>query len=98
MAILKKEIESVHVLGQSMPILADGARPLAIVDLSTIQRLASLLPKANFDEIKRTIIHTLREKESLDDLTTFMEEEVAFHKSINIITQYKPDTTEDIVV
>jgi hypothetical protein len=64
--------------------------PKAIVDLNTIQRLARLLPEAHFRTIRRDLVSRLEGSDNLTDMLYIMEEELAFHKSVNIITTYKP--------
>ena len=67
---------------------------LAIVHLSTIQRLAAMLPKVKFADIQENMIHTLASTNTLEEYVVVLENELAFHKSINLITEYKPEAPE----
>ncbi len=63
----------------------------AVVDLGTIQRLAKLLPTANFTEIKNELITQISGARNLEQMLQVISEELAFHTSVNIITEYKPE-------
>lgn len=62
---------------------------LAIVDLETIKRLASNLPKVPFETLKQEIIEKLIGSENLEDVVFHMENELKFHKSINMIQNFQ---------
>lgn len=77
----------------------ESTQQLAIVNLSVIQRLAKLLPKANFNDIRAEVIFNMRKidedsETSLAQLIQLMEDEVAFHRSVNLIAEYNKSVEE----
>lgn len=77
---------------QAVVLVPKFGGKLAIVDLNTIKRLAAMLPKANLDEIRSDLIHKLRLCSTLDEHLQVIEEELAFHRSVNMITEYEEPT------
>ena len=76
---------------QEVPMLVPNFNTvLALVDLGVIQRLAALLPKANFATIRQELAEGVANAKDLDHMLQIIEEELAFHKSVNIITTYDP--------
>lgn len=67
----------------------ESDRPLAVVDLSVLKRLAGLLPQAEFHQIKQETIDTIFATRNLEELVAVMEDEIAFHNSVNLITEVK---------
>lgn len=67
---------------------------MAVVDLKTIKRLAALLPRASFNQIKNNMIDVIRDTENLEQFVSVLEEELAFHMSINLITEYEEPTLD----
>lgn len=74
-----KEVEALNLTPQS-----DNG--LAIVDFTVLRRLTDLLPKANLFDIKQAFIDKIREKTTLNEFVLLLEEEMAFHKTVNLIT------------
>jgi hypothetical protein len=70
-----------------VPTLNHGR--LAVVDLATIQRLAMLLPKANLEQIKVALVIPINRADNMEAFVSILEEELAFHKSVNMIVEYK---------
>lgn len=68
---------------------------LAVVDLGVIQRLASFLPEAHFGTIRRDLVAQIERADNLPAMLDIIEDELAFHKSINLITEYKPGSEPD---
>jgi uncharacterized protein (DUF1015 family) len=60
-------------------------RVAAIVDYQTLQRLTELLQRVDLSEVKEGLIHRVRHATNLPDLLKMLEDEVAFHKTVNII-------------
>jgi len=72
---------------------------LAIVNLSVIQRLANLLPKADYPTIRADMLYALEFRtHKLEDMITLFEEELAFHKTVNVITTIGKEDIEPIPV
>lgn len=59
---------------------------LAIVNLSVIQRLARLLPSANFRDISLSMVLAIEKTESMKEYVALLEDELAFHTTVNLIT------------
>ncbi len=78
----------VDVDGQQVLVLTpDYQRPLAIVDLAVIKRLASYLPKADIFDIRSAFIDKLNNTYSIKEYVDVIAEELAFHKSVNLIDE-----------
>ena len=83
-----EESKFVDVDGQQVLVLTpDYQRPSAIVDLAVIKRLASYLPKANVREIIDTFKSNLENAYNIEAYVQMLEEELAFHKSVNLINE-----------
>jgi hypothetical protein len=70
---------------------------LAIVHLATIKRLATYLPQVHISEIKDEMREHISHCRNLEEYVQLLENELAFHKSINLITSYTPDERPDVV-
>ena len=81
---------------QAVLLVPEIEGQLAIVHLATIQRLARLLPSMPFSDIRESMIHTIANTVTLEDFCEVLQSELAFHKSINLITEYKPDERTDV--
>lgn len=69
---------------------------LAIVHLATIQRLASMLPRVSLEDIRRDMRDRIMGAQTLEEYVATLEGELAFHKSINLITEYKPEEVKNL--
>jgi hypothetical protein len=71
-------------------------RTKAIVDLDVIKRLAALLPKANVGIIMRTFASEIETASyanpTMEMFTNMLQEELAFHTSVNLIKEYDSNT------
>lgn len=83
------QIPTVTVNGQEVPnfVPANDVQA-AIVPLVVLQKLASLLPSANLDEIKRDMRAQISQAEDIQQYVDALETEVNFHKTINLIAMY----------
>lgn len=88
-----KNYEEIHVSEEQTAIAMVPALEgqMAIVYLDTIKRLASYLPKANWTEIRDSIISKFHDAIGLEALLEIMEEELKFHKSVNMINEFEPE-------
>lgn len=64
---------------------------LALVSLSVLKRLTTLLPKANYSTIKERVIEDISQTQSIGELVTVMATELAFQQTVNLITTYKAE-------
>jgi len=66
---------------------------LAIVYLETLQRLAKNLSTTNFRAVKSAMLDMIRECDTLEQMCAVMENELKFHKTVNLINTI---TKEDV--
>lgn len=92
----KEENKFVDVNGHPVRDLTpDMNRPLALVDLDVLIRLASNLKRTNAYKIKSNLLSDIRNvdtngddsKEALQTLVWICSEFVAFHKTVNLIQE-----------
>ncbi len=80
---------------QAISFVPEDSKDLGIVHISTIKRLAALLPKANPKEIVGELIDRLsgmRDPSScLAEAIAECNEFTAFHETVNLIREYKPE-------
>lgn len=69
---------------------------LAIVNLSVLQRLTALLPKASIHTIKDRICSDIIYCSNIDAIITVLEAELAFQTSVNQIRLYSPNAVTAI--
>lgn len=62
----------------------------AIVDLDVIKRLAKMLPLEHFGNVRRDLVTQIEGSNNLPEMLDIIESELAFHKSVNMITEYTP--------
>ena len=80
----------------------EDSTELAIVPLNTLQRLAELLPTAHPKKIINDFISNLdgiccsNSDYLLKDAITAAEDFVSFHRTVNLIAEYKPEPLPDI--
>jgi hypothetical protein len=80
----------------------ESTQQLAIVNLSVIKRLTALLPLASpqdiigsFQDKLEDLQKTYPSRTMLEDFINLMEDEVAFHRSVNLIATYdQPEAKE----
>ena len=66
---------------------------LAIVYLETLQRLTKNLSTTNFRAVKSAMLDMIRECNTLEQMCAVMENELKFHKTVNLINTI---TKEDV--
>jgi len=67
----------------------DNNTQAAIVSLNVIRRLASLLPSGAFREIKQRMMADIDDSDSIADYVKLLEDEVDFHRTVNLLTAYQ---------
>ena len=91
---MNENVKFVDVDGQQVALMTpDYDRPLAIVDMNVLKKLANLLPKANAKDIIDELKYTLDGVYKLETAVQVAEEFVAFHKTVNLISEYKMEPT-----
>ena len=72
---------------QVLNLTPDFNRPLALVDLTVLNKLTELLPKADFGNIRHSFRTEIMRTENLEQLVQAAEDFIAFHKSVNLIRE-----------
>jgi hypothetical protein len=79
---------------QDVVNLAPGLEgELAIVYLETLRRLTKNLSATNFRAVKAAMLDMIRECGALEEMCAVMENELKFHKTVNLINTI---TKEDV--
>ena len=66
-------------------------RTAAVVDLLTLKRITAMLAVADLNSIKRSLKMRIdNECFELVQLVEVLKDEVAFHETVNLITEYSP--------
>ena len=94
---MKNELITIGNGKTAINFVLEQSNKLAVVDLNVLKRLADLLPKADLFTIKIGLKKELNDVTSIQGYITLLENEVNFHKSVNLITAY-PSTDEIKVV
>ena len=72
---------------QVIDLTPDYNRPLALVDLTVLNKLTSLLPKNNFSNIRHNFREQLMNTNNLEELVQASEDFIAFHRTVNLIRE-----------
>jgi hypothetical protein len=77
---------------QTVTSLAPGLEgELAIVFLDTLKRLTKNLSTTNFMAIRNAMLDMIRECNTLEEMCAVMENELKFHKTVNLINTITKD-------
>lgn len=66
----------------------------ALVDFNVLKRLTRHLPQVNLEELQDEMVDKVRATRSLKDMVDVMSDEVAFHKTVNLIDVIDPTLLE----
>ena len=72
---------------QVMDLTPDYNRPLALVDITVLNKLTELLPKADFGQIRHSFREQIMTNTNLEQLVQTCEDFVSFHRSVNLIRE-----------
>ena len=72
---------------QVIDLTPDFNRPLALVDLTVLNKLTQMLPKNNFSNIRHDFREQIMNTSKLEDLVQACEDFTAFHRSVNLIRE-----------
>ena len=72
---------------QVMDLTPDFNRPLALVDITVLNKLTELLPKADFGQIRHSFREQIMTSTNLEQLVQTCEDFVSFHRSVNLIRE-----------
>lgn len=70
---------------KALNLLPDFNGQAVIVPLSMVKRLASMLPTARLDVVVESLVSKVREEQNLVGYVEVLEEEVAFHRTVNLL-------------
>ena len=72
---------------QVIDLTPDYNRPLALVDITVLNKLTELLPKADFGQIRHSFREQIMTNTNLEQLVQTCEDFVSFHRSVNLIRE-----------
>ena len=72
---------------QVIDLTPDYNRPLALVDLTVLNKLTQLLPKGDFSSIRHNFREQIMNTNNLEELVQASEDFIAFHRSVNLIRE-----------
>tara|TARA_R110000824_G_scaffold401583_1_gene612995 strand:- start:72 stop:446 length:375 start_codon:yes stop_codon:yes gene_type:complete len=72
---------------QVIDLSPDYNRPLALVDLTVLNKLTDLLPKGDFSSIRHGLRGQIMDTNNLEELVKVAEDFVTFHNSVNLIRE-----------
>ena len=72
---------------QVIDLTPDYNRPLALVDITVLNKLTELLPKADFGQIRHSFREQIMTSTNLEQLVQTCEDLVSFHRSVNLIRE-----------
>lgn len=83
-----QETKCINIDGnQVIDLTPDYNRPLALVDLTVLNKLTDLLPKGNFTSIRHSLREQIMNTDNLQELVKVAEDFVTFHNSVNLIRE-----------
>jgi len=72
---------------QVLDVTPDYNRPLALVDLTVLNKLTLLLQKDTFSNIRHNFRENIMQTENLAELVQASEDFIAFHRTVNLIRE-----------
>ena len=72
---------------QVLDVTPDHNRPLALVDLTVLNKLTKLLQKQDFGTIRHNHRDNIMHAENLEQLVEISEDFIAFHRTVNLIRE-----------
>jgi hypothetical protein len=72
---------------QVIDLTPDYNRPLALVDITVLNKLTELLPKGDFSSIRHNFREQIMNTSNLEQLVQASEDFIAFHKTVNLIRE-----------
>jgi len=83
-----QETKCINIDGnQVIDLTPDYNRPLALVDLTVLNKLTDLLPKGDFSSIRHGLRGQMMNTNNLEELVKVAEDFVTFHNSVNLIRE-----------
>jgi hypothetical protein len=72
---------------QVIDLTPDYNRPLALVDITVLNKLTELLPKGDFSSIRHNFREQIMNTSNLEQLVQTSEDFIAFHRTVNLIRE-----------
>ena len=72
---------------QVIDLTPDYNRPLALVDITVLNKLTQLLPNADFGTIRHNFREQIMSTNNLEQLVQASEDFIAFHRTVNLIRE-----------
>ena len=72
---------------QVIDLTPDYNRPLALVDITVLNKLTQLLPKGDFNSIRHNFREQIMNTSNLEQLVQASEDFIAFHRTVNLIRE-----------
>jgi hypothetical protein len=72
---------------QVIDLTPDYNRPLALVDITVLNKLTQLLPKSDFSNIRHNFREQIMNTSNLEQLVQASEDFIAFHRTVNLIRE-----------
>jgi len=72
---------------QVIDLTPDYNRPLALVDITVLNKLTELLPKGDFSSIRHNFREQIMNTINLEQLVQTSEDFIAFHRTVNLIRE-----------
>jgi hypothetical protein len=72
---------------QVIDLTPDYNRPLALVDITVLNKLTELLPKGDFSSIRHNFREQIMNTSNLEQLVQASEDFIAFHRTVNLIRE-----------
>ena len=81
---------------QVLDVTPDYNRPLALVDLTVLNKLIERLPKQSFSGIKQSFREQISDARTLEILVQHAEDFIAFHNSVNLIREIYEENVKQV--
>lgn len=89
------ETKFINVNGaQVADLTPNHDRALALVDFAIVKRLSMYLPTADLWTVKQEMMRFIEYCDTLEDYIKGLEEEVAFHKTVNLLQSFNLQDAE----
>lgn len=87
------------VEGQEMINLLPNnqSRQAAIIDFSVLQRIIAHLPQVDLYTIRGRFMDKLKDTDSIEQYIQVVEDELAFHKTVNVIRTVEAENFENVL-
>lgn len=101
---MKQEIKTIDIDGVEASVLVadlNEGQKLSVITNSLLQRLTKLLPKAKTREVISEFVDKLRDynnsEPKIEGFVQMLQEELDFHKSVNMINEFFVGETKESV-